>query len=106
MISIKPRGRGIRTFEMPQGNTQTVTFDLSAEASDLGTTVSTVAWSVDEGNSVTISGTPSVSSNVSTGTLVADSSKEGCSLIKMAATMADSQIVTKFVKINVINPVC
>ena len=96
----------ICTFELYQGETQNATVDYSATSSDFGVSASSVAWTVDEGNTVSISGTPTISSNVTTGTIVADANKQGCSLIKVVATMSDSQTVTEFFKVNVINPAC
>ena len=96
----------IDTFNIPQGDTRNVEVDFSAAASSFGVNASSVAWSVDDGTSVTISGTPTISSNVSTGTLVAAANKTGCSLIKVKATMSDSQTISKFFKINVIDPTC
>lgn len=96
----------IPTFEIPQGDTRNATVDYSATASEFGVNASTVAWTVDEGTSVSISGTPTITSNVTIGTLVADANKTGCSLIKVKATMSDSQTVSKFIKINVVDPRC
>lgn len=96
----------IDTFNIPQGDTRSVTVDYSAASSSFGVSASSVTWEVEEGNTISISGTPTIASNVTTGTLVADGNKSGCSLIKVKATMSDSQTITKHFKINVIDPVC
>ena len=96
----------IPTFEIPQGDQRYADVDFSNAAGKLGTTASSAAWSVEEGNSVTISGTPTLASNVAQGLLVASGTVTGCSLIKIKATMADTQTVTEYIKINVIDPTC
>ncbi len=96
----------IPTFDIPQGDTRNATVDISAASSDFGVSATSVVWSVDKGTTVTISGTPTVSSNVSTGTLVADANKTGCSLIKAKFTLSDAQTISKFFIIDVIKPVC
>jgi hypothetical protein len=83
----------------------TVTKWLGA-ASSFGVSASSVVWTVDDGTSVTISGTPTITTNISTGTIVAGANKTGCSLVKVKATMTDSQTITAFFKINVIDPSC
>ena len=96
----------IDIFDVPQGDTRNVEVDYSAAASSFGVSASSVVWTVDDGSSVTISGTPSIITNISTGTIVAGANKTGCSLIKAKATMTDSQTITAFFKINVIDPAC
>lgn len=95
----------IPTFDIPKGDTRNASVDYSSTASDFGTNATAAVWSIDEGNTVTVSGTPSLSSNVSTGTLVAKDNQTGCSLVKVKATFG-SQTVTKWFRINVIDPGC
>lgn len=96
----------IPVFEIPQGDQRYADASFKNTASKLGTSVSSATWTVEDGSSVTISGTPTLSSNVSQGLLVADANQTGCSLIKVKATMADTQTVSLFMKIKVIEPDC
>lgn len=96
----------VSTFEIPQGDLRYASIDFSPAADRLGTSASSATWTVEEGNTVTISGTPSITSNVAQGLLSADANRTGCSLIKIKATMADTQTVTEYIKINVIDPTC
>lgn len=98
-IKIRLTSDKIDTFEMMRGDTLAATADFSATASEIGVSASSVVWSVEDGNAVSISGTPTISSNVSVGTLVADANKEGCTLIKVKATMSDSQTRSKMFKV-------
>lgn len=96
----------IPVFEIPQGDTRYAAVSFTAVAGRLGTSASSAVWSVEDGNSVTISGTPTLTSNVAQGLLVADDSQTGCSLIKVKATMADNQTVTEYFHVKVIDPTC
>lgn len=96
----------IKCFEMPKGDTRYASVSFVASAGRLGTSVSSVTWSVEEGTTVTISGTPTLTSGVAKALLVASSDIKGCSLIKVKATMADSQTVSEYFKINVIDLEC
>lgn len=96
----------IKTDDIPQGDLRYAQMDFSVSAGRLGTTVSSVAWSVEEGSTVTISGTPTLSGSIAQALLQAGSNTSGCSLIKVKATMADSQTVSEYIKINVIDPSC
>jgi len=96
----------IDTFQVIQGDTRGVTVDFAAHASDLGVSTSSVLWSVDQGDSVSVSGTPTIASDISVGTLVADSNKTGCSMIRVTATFSDGQTVTKAFKVNSVDTLC
>jgi hypothetical protein len=96
----------IPVFDIPQGDTRTVSVDYSATASDFGVNVSSAAWTVEEGNSVTLGGSVATSSNITTESAVAGANRVGCSLIKVTATMTDAQTVSKYFKINVVDPTC
>lgn len=96
----------VPVFEIPQGDQRYADIDFNPAADRLGTSASSATWTVEEGSTVTISGTPSIASNVAQGLLAADANRTGCSLIKIKATMADTQTVTEYIKINVIDPTC
>jgi len=68
----------------------------------LNTTVTGVVWSVDDGNA-TITGETLSSGKASA---LITTSSEGCSLIKLVATLADSQIDVFFFKIKALDPIC
>jgi hypothetical protein len=95
----------IPTFEIPQGDTRNAEVDFTSTASDFSTTVASAAWTV-EGTSVTLGGVAAVASNVATESLVAGANKSGCTLVRVQATMADGQTVSKYFRINVTDPSC
>lgn len=96
----------ISTFDIPQGDTRTVSVDYTATASDFGVNVTSASWAIEEGNSVTLGGSVATSSNVTTENVIAGANRVGCSLLKVTATMSDAQTVSKYFKINVIDPEC
>ena len=75
--------------------------DWSVRVGKIGTTVSSVIWSVDSG-SATISN-EALSSNSATAQITTDSSDS--SLIKVKATFADTQIDVHFFSVKVDTPV-
>lgn len=97
--------RRVNVYEIPKEDVRNVTVDFSVTASNFGVSVSSVTWQIDEGSTVSLSGSPSLSSNVTTETVTANT-YTGCNLIRVVATMADSQKVSKYFKLNVIDPAC
>ena len=85
-----------------KGEARVRTADWTVMAEKLGTSVSTVTWSVDSGTA-TITG-EALASNVATALITTGST--GCALIKVVATMADGQIDNHYFKINVSEPSC
>lgn len=96
----------VTIFEMPQGERRYASHNATSSADRLGTSASSSVWSVEEGSTVAISGTPSLSGNIAQALLLSDSNRTGCTLIKNVITMADTQTVTEYIKINVIDPTC
>jgi hypothetical protein len=96
----------IPTFDIPEGDIRNASVDYTATASDFGVNVSSAAWEIQEGNSITLGGSPTLSSNVTTEAITARADYSGCSLIKVQATMSDGQTVSKYIRINVIGPGC
>jgi len=76
--------------------------DYSVLVGRLGTTVSTVTWSVESG-SATISG-ETLASGVASALITTGS--EDCSLIKLEAVLADGQTDVFFFKIKTEDPKC
>jgi hypothetical protein len=81
------------------------TIDFSASASKLGTTVSTVAWSIEEGSTVTISN-ESLTNGVAKALLTSSTDSTGCNLIKARAVMANGEILPGYIEMEVIKPSC
>lgn len=94
----------IKTLETYVNNQKDIEVDFSIDAGKSSTTVSSVAWAVEEGSSVTL-GTPVLASGVATVPIITTDST-GCSLVRAKATFADGQIISQYRKINVIDPSC
>lgn len=90
------------TVKLVQGETISQVVDFNS----LNITSSSVVWSVEKGNTVSISGTPTISSGVTTGTIVADAEREGCTLVRVTATFTDSQVRTQQIKFDVVSGDC
>lgn len=96
----------IETEEIPLDDSRFGSVDFAVSAGRLGTSLSSAVWSIEEGTSVTLNGTPTVVGNVAQELLVASATVTGCTLIKIKGTMADTQTVTEYIKIEVIDPTC
>ncbi len=89
-------------FDHTPGEAWTYTIDGSAAAAQMSTSISTAAWSIDAGTA-SVSG-EALASDVATALLT--TTDEGCALIKVKLTMADSQVINVYLKINIKEPDC
>ncbi len=96
----------INTVEVPLGDSRIGYGDFSLSAARLGTSLSSAVWSIEEGTSITLNGTPSIDGNVAQELLVASATITGCTLVKVKGTMANSEKVTEYAKVMVIDPTC
>lgn len=94
----------IKEYDLYIDNARLAEADFDDTAAATSTSVSSVAWSVPDGTTVTISN-ESTSSNVSTA-LISASTSTGCSLVRALATMANSEKHSIYFKFNVIEPEC
>lgn len=92
----------VQSWPQYKGAAFTYTIDWSVAAGKLGTSVSSVTWSVDQG-SASIS-TEALGSNVASALITTNST--GCVLIKAVAALADSQVDPHYFKIDVSEPSC
>jgi len=93
----------VQSFPSKKGQAKVYTVDGNVVASELSTSVQTAVWSVDEG-SATISN-QALSDNIASATITTPS--EGCALIKVLVTFADSQHITPhYFKIKTLDPIC
>ena len=91
----------VKAFQHYKDESTVYEVDWSVRVGKIGTTVSSVIWSVDSG-SATISN-EALASNSATAQITTDSSDS--SLIKVKATFADSQIDVHFFSVKVDTPV-
>ena len=96
----------VEYFDLPVGDSRNVEIDFTIAAANFGLNFASVTWAIEAGDSVTINGVPTISSNISTGLLVADATKTGCTIIKVQGTLSDNQTVSEFFRVNVFDPVC
>lgn len=94
----------MKTFEMPINSTRNATIRFTEAAGRLGTSVSSVAWAVEEGNSVTLSG--EVLSSDEAQITMTSTTTTGCSLVRCIATMANSEVIPEYFKVRVFDPTC
>jgi len=92
----------VQSSQSYKGESNKYSVDYNVLAGRLNTTVSSVVWSADGGNA-TVSG--EVLANGIASALVTTGS-EGCSLIKLTATLADGQTDVFFFKVKTLDPVC
>ncbi len=92
----------VQSWPQYKGEAWTYTIDWTVTAGRLGTSVSSVVWSVDSG-SATISG-EALASNVASALIT--TSQSGCAMIKVVATLADGQIDIHYFKVQVSEPNC
>jgi len=78
-----------------EGDALTLTLDVNPEATRLGTSVSSVTWSIDTGRASIR--TETLTSNVATALVTTN--MDGLSLIKVKITLADGQIINQHIKI-------
>lgn len=88
----------IEHIEIPKGGALNYAWDYSVIEENLGASVSTVAWSTDQSSTVAISG-EALASSVASALLTG--SNEGNAVIKITATMDDSQIIVTYFDVNV-----
>ena len=93
-------------FEMPPGDSRNVEVDFTTAASRFGLNVASVDWAIENGASVTISGTPAISGNVSPGLLVASATQTGCTIVRVKGTLSDGQTITEYFRVGVTDPTC
>ena len=97
----------IRSKDIYINATRLVTFDLYEKmAANLGTTVESVAWSIEEGSTITIDQDSIALANSITTATVTSSSESGCNLVRVDATMANGEVLPAYGFINVIDPSC
>lgn len=96
----------VKCIELPLSDKRDIEQSFVNLAGRNSTSVSSVNWTVEEGSSVTISGVPSLSSNISTASILADSTLTGCSMLKIQATLADGQKISEYLQVDVIEPSC
>jgi hypothetical protein len=94
----------IPTYEVPVDDERYADGDFTLSASRLGTTVSSVSWAVEAGTSASVSGTPVLIGAVSQALIVASPTVTGITTFKVRATMADGQIVSEYIKVDVVDP--
>ena len=94
----------MKTFEMPINSTRNATIRFTEAAGRLGTSVSSAAWAVEEGSSITL-GADSLASDVAQVSMVS-ATTTGCSLIRCIATMANGEILPEYFKVDVFDPSC
>lgn len=94
----------MKTFEMYVNNTRNAQIDFAVTAGRLETTLDSVVWAVEEGNSVVL-GDAALSGNIAQTGLVS-TSKTGCNLIRCVATLANNEIVSEYFKVQVTDPTC
>lgn len=85
------------TKKMPEGTTDIVGFNLAPVKSINNTTVSSSTWTTDDAN-VTLS-SPTNDTITTQVTVAANSA--GRALLKNTITMSDSQIIVRYIEINV-----
>ncbi len=94
--------RNVHVFCHTPGEAKNYSIDGAALAAQKSTSVSAAAWSVE-------AGTASVSGEVlasDIATALITTTDEGCALIKVKLTMADSQVINVYLKINIKEPDC
>lgn len=92
----------VQTWQHYKGEATNYSVDWGVKVGRLGTSVSSVTWSVESGTA-TIS-SESLASNVASALVTTGS--EGCSLIKLAAVLADGQTDVFFFNVQAKDPVC
>lgn len=94
----------IETLSLFVDNVKSYQFDFTIQAGLSGTTVSSVDWTIERGSSVTL-GTPTLSANIAQ-IPITSGSTSGCSLVQCKATLADGQVISKYLSVSVIDPTC
>ncbi len=92
--------------ELPLGVRRSVDGDFSVASERLGTSLSSAAWSIEEGTSVTLSGVDTITDNISNQFFETSATITGCTLLKCKGTFANTEEDVKFIKIDVIDPTC
>ena len=78
-------------------------FDFSVVADKLSTSVSTADWTTEDTSVISL-GTEALASNRAT--VLVTASNKGCAMLKVTATMADTQKVIGKIKIDVSDVKC
>jgi len=92
----------VQSFQQYKGESTNYTIDWSVKVGKLSTSVSSAVWSVDSGNATITN--DALSSNIASATIGTGS--EGCSSIKVTATLGDGQIDIHYFKVKVLDPTC
>lgn len=92
----------VQSWPQYKGEAFNYSVDFNVFTGRFSTSVSSVTWSVDSG-SATITG-EATASNVSSALIATDNT--GCAMIKVVATMANTEIDIHFFKIDVNDPKC
>lgn len=92
----------VQSWPHHKGEAFNYSVDWNVFTGRFSTTVSSVVWSVDSGTA-TIS-SEALASGVASALITTNS--VGCAMIKLVATMADSQVDIHFFKVSVDDPKC
>lgn len=93
----------VQAFPSKKGQSKVYAVDGSVVAAELNTSVLTAVWTIDSGSATITS--QSLANNVTSATI--ETTSEGCALIKVLVTFADSAHITPhFFKIQTLDPVC
>lgn len=92
----------VQTWQHYKGEATNYTVDWGVKVGRLSTSVSSVVWTAESGSAVISS--EALASNIASATITTGS--EDCSLIKLAATLADGQIDVYFFKVKALDPTC
>ena len=102
VISLAHTSKNIKSFDVYTNNRNNAHIDFTVRAGQSGATVSSVAWTVEEGRSVTLAN-PILASGIAQISIVSSTSI-GRSLIRGTATLSDSQSLSEYFLINVTAP--
>ena len=92
----------VQSWQHYKGETTGYSVDWGVKVGRLDTTVTGVVWSVESGGAT-------ISNDILSGSeasALVTTAVEGCSLIKLTATLADGQIDVYFFKVKALDPIC
>ena len=92
----------IQSWQQYKEEVTNYSVDFNVKTSELSTSVSSVSWSVESGSAVISN--ESLSSDIASAFVTTNSAD--CSLIKVKATLADSQVAIHYFKVKASDPVC
>lgn len=93
------------TRSIPLGDDRKLEVDFSLTAANFGTSVSSCAWTIDDGDTIGSLSGAALSSSIAT-VLFSTTTVEGTAQIRATATMADGQTASHFFCITVEQPNC